>query len=227
MITSGFGLNENLSTGTNTEIIDLKNPTAICEDLPDFPKEVFGPVGGLLGKTPIVCSGSSRVSSTKECFTFNGHSFTRTRSLSKMRAFAASVVTESNKFWVFGGDRGSTEFITEDGLSSSGPDMPDFGIDRHSATNINSTTSIIIGGAVYRNGKSIASPDTYYFHHPTKQWIQGPGLNVGRVRHTSGLVTDTVTNEKYVVVVGGFSWIDGHLASTEILMGGEWITGNV
>ena len=89
-------------------------------------------------------------------------------------------------------------------------------------TKINSTTSIIIGGAL-ENTESII---TYFFNHPEQVWNKGPNLKVGRIHHVSGLVTDKETNEKFLVVIGGENQALGPLDSTEILRDNKWIKGS-
>ena len=51
----------------------------------------------------------------------------------------------------------------------------------------------------------------------------------GRNSHSSGTITDQITKEKFVIVVGGYNG-SSHLGlsysdSTEILLNGEWSTG--
>ena len=97
---------------------------------------------------------------------------------------------------------------------------------RHSVTNINETTSILTGGYSDLEGQEIFLTQTYFFNHPTQKWTKGPNLNVGRLGHVSGMVTDTVTNEKYLLVIGGSRRCPG-LDSTEILMDGRWVIGKM
>ena len=117
----------------------------------------------------------------------------------------------------------TTWFIKQDGSSVPGPELPKSleNIDRHSVTKINATTSIIIGGAL-GNTESIT---TYYFNHPEQAWNRGPNLNIGRIHHVSGLITDKQTNEKFLVVIGGENQASGPLDSTEILRDNKWVKG--
>ena len=64
---------------------------------------------------------------------------------------------------------------------------------------------------------------TFYYEHYTNQWMKGPELNVPRYSHAAGLLTDTVTQEVFVAVTGGY--FDEALVSTEILMDGIWVHG--
>jgi hypothetical protein len=50
-------------------------------------------------------------------------------------------------------------------------------------------------------------------------------LNIGRIHHVSGLVTDKKTNEKFLVVIGGENQALGPLDSTEILTNNKWVEG--
>ena len=131
-----------------------------------------------------------------------------------------------------------TEYIGSKG-TSIGPELPNSliftsnldpsikdPIRRHTVTNINETTSILIGGKGRYSGyhEETYSSETYFFNHSTQKWTKGPDLNVGRLDHVSGMVTDTVTNEKYLMVIGGgYPTSD----STEILMDGRWIFGKI
>ena len=117
----------------------------------------------------------------------------------------------------------TTWFIKQDGSFVPGPELPKTleNIDRHSLTKINSTTSIIIGGALGNTESTI----TYYFDHPNQVWNKGPNLNTKRIHHVSGLVTDKRTKEKFLVVIGGENQALGPLGSTEILKDNKWIKG--
>ena len=48
-------------------------------------------------------------------------------------------------------------------------------------------------------------------------WKPGPPLNIARYYHTSGLITDQITQKKSVVVVGGLTTGHQVLTSIEIL----------
>ena len=44
---------------------------------------------------------------------------------------------------------------------------------------------------------------TFYYDHIKSEWITGPSLKQRRRFLAAGIVTDRVTNEKFVVVTGG------------------------
>ena len=50
-------------------------------------------------------------------------------------------------------------------------------------------------------------------------------MNIGRIHHVSGLITDKQTNEKFLVVIGGENQASGPLDSTEILRDNKWVKG--
>ena len=140
--------------------------------------------------------------------------------MQQKESFTGSFVYQDT-LWAIGGLGGGqvplSIIISQRGKSSPGPSIP-FQVDRHTMTNINTTTSILIGG--FQNG-ALYSADTFYFDHLNSEWTSGPKLNNGRMHHAAGIVTDTVTGEKLLVVVGG----SHAYKSTEILIGKDWFKG--
>ena len=149
------------------------------------------------------------------------------------RAYAASIV-EGERIWILGGKGDSNSkttsefFSVNDGSSEQGPDLP-IGLYGHTATKINSTTSIVIGG--YSGGYSAK---TFFYSHQNGQWINGPNLIQARRYHAACLVTDSVTQESFIVVTGGqklnnysSGWVN--LDSVEILNkdGTVWTSGKL
>ena len=47
------------------------------------------------------------------------------------------------------------------------------------------------------------SPKTFYYYENDDNWIPGQDLIHGRWGHSAGIVTDSITNEDYLVVIGG------------------------
>jgi len=221
LITSG-GHKRNFTIELPTEIIDLENPDAICPKLPKFPT-LFGQVGGLVENVPIICEGNGPEPGmySDDCFKFEGNSFQRIGKLSNYSLASDAVVINGNKLWVLGFNGERTEYITKNGVSTPGPGLPRNDYLRFSVANINSTTSMITGGYL----EYTVSTVTFYFHHPTQKWISGPNLNMARFDHVSGVVTDTVSNEKYLVVIGGREHSWNELSSIEMLIDNEWVMG--
>ena len=111
-----------------------------------------------------------------------------------------------------------------------GPELP-VEMTHHSLVQINSTVSLLIGGITSSELVEYSSPKTYYFDHIKQQFLQGPELNIGRYYHASSIITDQITDEKYVVVSGGINDDDsmnnnfGVLDSAEVLINNEWRFG--
>ena len=123
---------------------------------------------------------------------------------------------------IFGGDGmhgplRSTEIITEQGVVSAGPDMPE-SIYSHCVASVNETTSILTGGSTqYISG---TSAKTWFFSHVSQQFQAGPNLITDRYQHASATIQDKVTMENIVAVVGGRGNA-GWFNTTELLINGE------
>ncbi len=64
-------------TGVVTEILDLSGSGLTCDNLPEFPVQLAGAVGGLLnGKIPFICGGYEAVEHlTTKCHIYSPGSF--------------------------------------------------------------------------------------------------------------------------------------------------------
>ena len=83
----------------------------------------------------------------------------------------------------------------------------------HTIVNIEEDVFMLIGGQINR---TLISEKTF-IKNGTMEWTKGPPLNIARYWHTSGLITDQITQKKSVVVVGGETTGDQVLTSIEIL----------
>ena len=205
----------------------------MCNNWPDFPIDLFGATGGLIGNTIIICGGYSN-GYERGCFSLTSEKATYVTSMSIERMFASSIVLNDNKLWVTGGygSNGcgilaSTDYVTVT-ESIHGPDLP-ISLYRHAMIAINSSCSMVIGG-IFTNYYS-SSASTFYYDHNEEEWINGPSLMQAREGHAAGIVTDEVTNEHFAAVTGGYdyellTW-ESILDSTEILQDGEWVQGKI
>jgi hypothetical protein len=199
-----------------SEIVDLTVKGGnMCYNWPDFPIDVSGATGGLIGDTVIICEGW-------ECYSLTSEKATLVTHMSVGRWEAASIVINDNTLWVTGGFGGgyilaSTEYVTVTG-TMPGPDLP-MGLIYHATVAINSTCSMVIGG--YSKGYS-----AFFYDHNEKEWITGPILIQARQYHAAGIVTDEGTGEHFVAVTGGYYYGDSR-DSTEILQDGEWVQGEI
>ena len=119
----------------------------------------------------------------------------------------------------------SSEFILESGVSTAGPDLP-IPIANSAICMINSSMSILVGGTTL---DTYQTDQSWYYNHEIKKFTDGPKLKIGRHGHSVGQITDSVTNEKTIIVVGGFSYDERtpNLDSTEVLVNGKWEQGNI
>ena len=173
-----------------------------------------------------------------ECYSFTAKKATLITYMSVERVDAASIVLNDNTLWVTGGENkdgysiASTEHVKMSG-SMPGPDLP-MALESHAMVSINSTVSMVIGGWDGNGWDGTAS--TFYFNHIEGEWSYGPILMQSRYMHAAGIVTDELTNEKFVVVTGGFLNVLSqtaihdskvYLDSSEILQDGKWVEGKI
>ena len=142
---------------SHSEIIDLsETKDSQCSNWAEYPYEATGGTGGLIGGTPIICGGLASIGYDQvydnRCYSIVGHSAEFVTNVSIGRYEASSVVLNEEVLWIVGGKDqasnvlSSTEYVTLEG-SNPGPDMPTPLYD-HVIIGINSTYSILVGGAV-------------------------------------------------------------------------------
>ena len=130
----------------------------------------------------------------------------------------------------------SDEFIYKVGESEPGPDLPN-PLRNHVVVPLSESVTIIIGGWTPFMDYS---DQTWYFNHASQEFMTVPNMLEGRNSHSSGTITDQITKEKFVIVVGGYNGsshlglsysvdidIHSYSDSTEILMNGEWVKGKI
>ena len=211
---------------TTSEIVDLTiKGDNKCNNWPDFPIDVYGATGGVIGNTVIICGGGGGGSYFDECYSLTSEKAKLVTHMSVGRYLAASIVLHDNTLWVTGGwnDGGAlafTEYVTVTG-TMLGPDLP-LALDNHAMVAINRTCSMVIGGS---SSSSSSSASTFFYDHGEGEWITGPSLMQARRYHAAGIVTDEVTDEHFVAVTGGRYYYD--VDSTEILQDREWVQGKI
>ena len=211
VVTTGVGESGWL---TNTETIDIGNNSE-PPYYPDHPRRLYAATGGFLHQDFITCGGAV----TNQCFNFDGPFTT----MMMERKGAASVVLDNEKLWILGGENvssihSSTEYIFSDGRVEEGPSMP-IPLTDHAMVKINKTTSFLVGGVdgmnTYFNYKS-------WFYDGN--WIEGPDVQSYRDQASVGIVRDSVTDQVYIVLAGGFKKSDVNILS---VTGSAWETGNL
>ena len=229
-----------LSTGFNhdgylksTEVVNLGNGVTQLPSFQDNLKSLASATGGWVGNALIVCGGyvypGPGKGESKECHKIEKEATSvKIGDMMMKREYAASIL-EGERIWILGGRGDSNSMTTSeffsvnDGSSEQGPDLP-IGLSDHTATKINTTTSIVIGGA--------GSAKTFFYSHQNGQWINGPDSIQARRYHSACLVTDSVTQESFIVVTGGTGQGSGylvHLDTVEILdiNGSVWTSGKL
>ena len=203
---------------------------------PDHPKSIDGATGGFLNVSFITCGGYvSGEGYTNNCFKLGSEGPFAT--MITKRAYAASIVLESDKLWILGGidENGysvsSTEYIFSDGRNEWGPLMPialdqhglPIVLESHAMVKINQSFSILVGG--YDVGNLDCSKRTWYYDG---KWLDGPDLQKGRYGHSVGIIRDSVTDQVYVVTAGGYNYDHFTLTDVEILdlKENKWEAGN-
>ena len=208
----------------NSKILDLSiKGGSNCNDWAEFPKDVVAATGGVIQDVVVICGGGYASTEFNECYSLNGQAATLITHMSAKRQYAASLVIDKTKLWITGGVHlASSEYITLEGIEP-GPELPTI-IDSHALVAIDNTLSMLIGGSTTEN---VATKTTHYFDHQSHNWIQGPDLMQARWQHAAGIVTDQVTNEKLVIVTGGFHNPGITLDSTEMLINNQWNQGKI
>ena len=209
-----------------SEVIDLNSEDTGCEEVDDFPLQIRGAVGALLGDHPVVCGGLDLVTNivSNKCYKLeNTKQYTEFATMQKPR-LDAGIIPHEKGLWITGGRDEtasgniwkSTEFILSSGNSTRGPDLPS-AMSLHVMSKLNSSTSMIIGSYSF---------ESWYFDHNTEEFSDGPSLLEKRDRYTAGLIKDSVyTEEKRILVVGGYNGTV-ELKSVEWLVSGTWEQGN-
>ena len=218
----------------------------MCKNWPNLQMNYYyGATGGLIGNTALICGGYGKInssfssSSLDDCYSMTSQKVTLVTHMSVKRYHAASIVLNDNTLWVTGGESkdgypiASTEYVKMSG-SMPGPDLP-MALESHAMASINSTVSMVIGG--WDGNGWAGTALTFYFNHIEGEWSNGPILMQSRYMHAAGIVTDELTNEKFVVVTGGFLNVLSpqtgihdskvYLDSSEILQDGKWVEGKI
>ncbi len=205
-------------TTDDIEVIDLESSSTTCTNLPAFPSQIRGGIGGLQEEEPLICGGfdSGLGNYTNKCYLLRNGSWIETYPLSESKAFMAispsPFLDKSDRFYVSGGSNpiqlSTSEILTENGWEVVQPTLP-VTLWRHCMVSLNETTVIVIGGD---NLETRYSDETYFLDSVTGVWSAGPRLNIGRHDHSCGRIRiESGSLEKSVIVVGGF---EGNFSSS-------------
>jgi uncharacterized protein YaaQ len=231
LITTGVGLDDKGSV--NIEIIDLNDPSKVCQPSADYEypiDKITGASGCLLKKNNIalICGGIRYRTRLDDCFAIIDNAIRATTKLTQPRSHAASVALNGNILWMTGGyldgsvPTNSTEFVQLSG-TRPGPDLP-LELQKHCLVSLNETTVLLIGGEL---ADWTWSKATFYCNHNHQTWSEGPSLITARTSHSCALFKSPLHGHTdTVIVTGGYKgdWLD----STEFLnldTGDSWTLG--
>ena len=74
----------------------------MCNNWPDYPIDLHGATGGLIGNTVIICGGSAEWNGWR-CYSMTSEKVTQVTYMSNRRQYAASIVLNDDTLWVTGG----------------------------------------------------------------------------------------------------------------------------
>ncbi len=171
----------------------------------------FGSLG--FDNIPLICGGYRvRENYDRNCYSFINGNWVESEALTEVRRYSASAPSpfelESHKLFVTGGwvndsiiNVDTSEIYTVNGWEPFKPLLPKtvFG---HCMVAMNSFSTILIGG--WQNSTP-ASGETLIFNSRSRDWSEGPSLNVGRRHHSCGRIRQSLDSHHFsIIVVGGY-----------------------
>jgi hypothetical protein len=198
LVTTGYL--KGFSDTYKSEVIDLEDSGNICQDLEDYPIQVFGAIGGLLNQVdPLVCGGWYPY--TKSCYIVNQPN--QSSEMLEERRDSASLTLNSTHLWITGGSNGNgrlqtSEFVSIGQPAVKGPDLP-YAVYRHCLVRVNSSTALLCGG--YSNGQYLN--ECHYMDLKDHSWSQGPSMITSRYHHSCGIFKSAAHQGRNVVIAAG------------------------
>ena len=119
---------------TTSEIVDMDDPSRVCNSPVTYPNPVGYPIGGTVNSVPMVCGGYGATNNfEKSCYTFtstsaitNNYAWTYSHDMIT-GGYAFASANFIDHLWVTGGvvldTLQSTQFVTLSG-ASPGPELP-------------------------------------------------------------------------------------------------------
>ncbi len=218
---------------SDIEIIDLKNPNSVCQNLPSLPIKVFAAFGGIaLQSYPFICGGFSYNSNSysNACYYYLTSGWNVLPYLMPDRrgfTTVSSLPSDPTSLIVIGGRNDASDLSSIAKLSYMGwtnflPALPTT-INAHCSVLVNQYSLYVIGG---KSNVTLFSPKTYVLNPTSANWIEGPPLITGRYGHSCARIRKSSQDPSYsTIVVGG--WIGSFFTSVEVLDDGatSWRNG--
>jgi hypothetical protein len=221
LVTTGFPR----STSVKSEVIDLEDASNICQNLEDYPIEVYGAVGGFLNQgDPLVCAGYP---ATNVCHVVNQPG--QSSEMLEERYYSASLTLNSSHLWITGGNNGNvllqtSEFVSIGQPAVQGPDLP-YAVFGHCLVGVNSSTALLCGG---ENSGGYLN-ECHYMDLEDHSWSQGPSMMTKRSSHSCGIFKSAAHQGRNIVIAAGGYYNGDYLDSVEMLdpTTNKWIEGNI
>ena len=203
-----------------SEVIDLWNPSHVCNNLTSYPETMKEATGGLVldqfgNDAILVCGGDGSNGISDNCYSLGESAEARlvTQMTTPRTGAASLVINNGSTLWVTGGWSGlerldSTEFITLESIEKIHDErsLP-MKLSHHCLVRINVSHVMIIGGhgiqpEAEQGSWYLSGMDVMDSNSP---WIPGPSLigSNGLGNHVCGVIVDAVLEKTFVLVAGG------------------------
>ena len=189
-------------------------PTDQCQTIPDLKDKHNGAISGFVDGQPTICGGYYPETDTysKQCFRYDKelNDLVPTEDLKLPVAFAAYAQWQGTEsIFIVGGqsmENGNLEILNSIQIlgHSNTWTVPELTFTCSCMVHLSDNTFFLMGGrsdTITYNDKTFILEWDLESKTPSK--YEGPTLNHGRNRHMCGKIEDTVTNKKYVIVIGG------------------------
>ena len=88
----------------SVEVLNLQTEGSYhCDDWKDFSYDIEGATGTWLGNSAVICGGKGKSDVSQYCFNMNSTSTNQIATMKVRRYNAASVLIDSDTFWITGG----------------------------------------------------------------------------------------------------------------------------
>jgi hypothetical protein len=138
-----------------SEVVDIREDSAYCRSLPDYPLQAHYASGGILNRQPLICGGIVGVEesnhATNECYVYDVTSLTWAlfANMTHKRYGASGVALDNNRFLIMGGSgqtnaNSTSEYIFSNHTVVAGPIIPFIGLEWHCLVRLDDGKVIII-----------------------------------------------------------------------------------
>ena len=214
-----------------TQIVDVSNPTKSCE-LNDGLAYESQSTGGMLGTTPVICGGHSKLAN--KCLLYGT---SQTITMTSQHSYHSSVGLNNKMLWIMGGQGNmgsamggwkvldSTEFVTIEG-AVNGPMLPE-PVMCHCSVLFPGNGNVYVISGIHGSLPNTKFSNKVWVANPSNKFTfsQGPSLDTPRQWPTCG--TMSIGTKSIIVVAGGNEDLTKITSSVEILdpLSNQWVAG--